>query len=155
MGHARRKGALKSQAPWFLQRARTLNAKGPLPGHAIAAVGALLEQSVGHARRKGALKSQAPWFSSGLVLAARTLLTRQGLIPGSHTVGEGGARGVRTRAVSTPRCAWHRACVATRATAGRCGPFECYKETPSFPSDITREYPPSLLILQGNTLLPF
>ena len=30
-----------------------------------------------------------------------------------------------------------------------------YKGIPSFPSKITREYPPSLLRLQGNTLLPF
>ena len=31
-------------------------------------------------------------------------------------------------------------------------PFEYYKGIPSFASNITRQYPPSLLILQGNTL---
>ena len=36
------------------------------------------------------------------------------------------------------------------------GPFpECAPALASFPSNITRECPPSLLILQGNALLPF
>ena len=34
-------------------------------------------------------------------------------------------------------------------------PFYHYKRIPSFPSNITRVYPHSLLISQGNTLIPF
>ena len=87
--------------------ARTLKRRRPIPGHAIAAVGALLkEQSVGHARRSGASQSpeNGPRRTGASAFRSRTALTL------AHSSVGGSRRTRAARSVFYPQdhvgCGW-------------------------------------------------